>query len=148
MLYQLPDDLIQMIIFNLNNIHDVINLSSINKETYKVFDNNLYINWGRNLYSNEFWDKAQKRTPILSKPLLNMKMELLRLENFTNYQVKHGLELWTNQDFFNYWHSMENAFAFKKLKDLDYMNCISHINKDNPKLNSDYCLINIYHFQL
>ena len=145
MLCQLPDDLILMIIFNLNSIHDVINLSSINKATYKLFDDNLYIDWGRNQYSNEFWDRAHKRSPIVSKPLLNMKMELLRLDKFTDYQIRHGLELWTNEDFYKYWHSMENALALKKLKNLDYMNCkFLNLNQEATTWKDNYFLINIY----
>ena len=107
MIDQLPDDIILIIIYNLSDIYDIINLSQINKNMYKSLDNQIYTYWGRNLYSNKFWELAQKRTPIISKPLFSMKMELLRIENFQNYQKKYGYTPWNNTDFFKYWEAME-----------------------------------------
>ena len=64
----LPNDIIYAIIYNLITIYDVISLSSIDKTTHVFFDDNLYLYWGRNLYTKEFWDKAKLRTPITFKP--------------------------------------------------------------------------------
>lgn len=108
-----PNDIMFIIICNLTNIYEVINISSINKETYKLFDDNLYLYWGRNLYTKEFWDKARIRTPSVSKPLINMKMELLRIHNFQNHLKKHGFSMWNNEDFYKYWDSMEKIWSKK-----------------------------------
>ena len=80
---------------------------------YELLDNQIYIYWGRNLYSNKFWELAQKRTPIISKPLLCMKMELLRIDIFQSYQKKLGYTQWDNNDFYKYWDAMEKHY-FKK----------------------------------
>lgn len=105
----LPNDIIFIIICNLTNIYDVINLSSIDKKTYGLFDDNMYLYWGRNLYTKEFWEKAESRTPITYKPYINMKTELLRIEVFQKHLIKHGLEIWNNQDFYNYWECLEKS---------------------------------------
>jgi len=103
----LPLDIIFVIIYNLNNVHDVINLSAINQEIYCNFDDSIYLYWGRNLYTKEFWDSASMRSPIISKPLTSMKTELLRIEIFQNHLIKHGMEMWTKEDFYKYWECLE-----------------------------------------
>jgi hypothetical protein len=113
MIDKLPDDLILLIIYNILDINNIINLSIINKTMYKCFDDTIYIHWGRNLYSNEFWNKAQKRTPIISCPLFSMKMELLRIAKFHDYQKTLGFTLWNNEDFFKYWDAMEKIKLIK-----------------------------------
>ena len=104
-----PTDIIFLIICNLTNIYDVINLSSIDKETYRLFDDSLYLHWGRNLYTKDFWDKAEQRTPITYKPYTNMKTELMRIEVFQNHLIKHGMEMWNKEDFYNYWEGLEKS---------------------------------------
>ena len=111
MFYLLPDDIIYSILLMIDNINYIINISNINTITYKLIDNNFYNVWGRYIYTNEFWNKAEKRSTILSKPLLNMKMELLRIDNFNNYQKKHGYELWEKEDYYAYWKSLELAYG-------------------------------------
>ena len=82
---KLPPDIIYSIIINFTNIHDIINLSIINKDTYTIFDDYIYMYWGRYIYTNDFWEKPQQRSPKVSRPLLNMKLELIRINNFTTY---------------------------------------------------------------
>ena len=112
MLDQLPIDLILMILYKITNINNVINVSMVNKNMWELLDNNIYIYWGRNLYSNEFWNRANKRSSIISKPLINMKMELLRIENFQNCQKRFGYPLWNNEDYYIYWETMENYIKY------------------------------------
>ena len=44
-----------------------------------------------------------------------MKLELLRLNNFEKIQRKNGHELWKNEDYYNYWNSMEKFSPQKKI---------------------------------
>lgn len=106
----LSNDTILCIILQLKNIQDLMNLSSIDKNMFEIFGNNLYIDWGRNLYSAEFWNRASQRTSCISKPLCNMKMELLRIDNFQKHIVKHRHEMWTSEDFYSYWSSLEKIW--------------------------------------
>jgi hypothetical protein len=118
----IPIDTLLVIIFNLTNICDVINLSTANKSIYELFDNNQYFYWGQNLYSKVFWDKAKLRTPIISKPLINMKLELMRIDRFQQYNIKHGYQRWDNEDFYAYWKSLE--MYIKNRKTALNINCV------------------------
>ena len=109
----LSNDLILMITYNFTNIHDVINMVSADKTTNQLFDDIHYLYWGRNMYRNELWDRAKKRTKIYIKPYINMKMELLRIYNYQNCLVKHGFEQWTNEDFYQYWETLETHIKTK-----------------------------------
>jgi hypothetical protein len=132
----LYEDLLLLLLYNLTDITDVINLSTIDQNTNKSINNDIYIWWGRNMYSTEFWNRANNRSSIVSKPLLNMKMELLRIKKFTDFQIKYGQEVWTKDDYYKYWNSMEK-FVDKKLHfkntDIDY-----HLEfNSKSKLNSE-----------
>ena len=107
MIDKLPCDIIYEIIYILDNIHDVINFASLNKKTHIFFDNKCYTFWGRHIYTNIFWDKAILRPIILSKPLPNMRLELLRLNNFDNHNKKYGFEIWKIEDYYKYWKAIE-----------------------------------------
>ena len=109
-------DIIEIIILHFSNLIDVINLSNTNKYLNLLFNDRLYTSWGRYIYSDEFWLKAKSRTPILSKPLPNMKLELLRLYNFEKEQLKYRHQLWSKKDYYMYWHSLEenNNKSLKK----------------------------------
>jgi hypothetical protein len=72
-----------------------------------MLDNNIYTLWAQFIYSPEFWIKAEKRSPIVSKPLQNIKLELVRLENFNNFNRKQRLKLWKNEDYYKYWEILE-----------------------------------------
>jgi len=110
---KLPDDIIYTILFLINNIHDVINVSNINNNMYNILDDEFYTIWARHYYTNEFWDKAILRSPFLSNPLPNMRMELLRLNNFDNFNKQHGLQRWKNEDYYLYWETMEKNLSYK-----------------------------------
>jgi len=137
MFNKIYDDLLLMILFNLTNINDIINLSEINTVIYKSINNDIYIEWGRNLYSKNFWDRATKRRPIHSKPLPNMKMELLRIQRFNDVQIKHGHQLWSKEDYYKYWDSMEEGDTVASLTpstpELRYQDL-----RDGNQLNIDW----------
>jgi len=110
----LCEDLLLLLLLNLTNINDIINFSVTNKSIYRFINNNTYIEWGKEIYSTEFWIKANKRTIAISKPCINMKMELLRLQNYNELQNKYGHEKWSKEDYYKYWDSMEKS-SYKKL---------------------------------
>ena len=111
----LYDDLLLLLLCNFTNINDVTNFASINNEIHLSVNNDMYINWGRNMYTKNFWNKAKKREPRNSKPLSNMRLELLRIDNFQKNNIRFGYEPWTNDDFFKYWESIDNFVVKKKL---------------------------------
>jgi hypothetical protein len=112
----LCEDLLLLLLLNLTNINDIINFSATNNSIYQLINNNIYIEWGKQMYSTEFWIRANKRTITISKPCINMKMELLRLQCFTDLQNKYGHEKWTKEDYYKYWTTMEKVMAEKSLK--------------------------------
>ena len=105
-LNQLSDDLLLNIYF-LIDINDIINISQCNKYFYKNIDEIIYWNWGKNKYSLEFWKKAFSRTPSLSRPLMSMKAELIRIHLFQKSLKIKGFQEWDNNDFYIYWYSCE-----------------------------------------
>lgn len=111
----LYEDLLLLILFNLTNINYIINFSIINQVTYNSINNDIYIEWGKNMYSKEFWNRANKRTITISNQCINMKMELLRIQNFTDLQIKHFQERWTKEDYYKYWDSMEKIYTESKI---------------------------------
>ena len=80
MIETIPFDIIQIIIYHVNNIYCVINFSSINKYFYNNINDKFYFYWAINKYTQEFWIKAYNRDPIISKPLATMKHELLKIQ--------------------------------------------------------------------
>ena len=136
MLTILPYDILYLIIYNLKNIYDVINLSSINKELYLYFDDTTYLYWGRNLYTKEFWHKAKQRSPSTYKPYINMKIELLRIEYFQSKLIKNGMEVWDREDCYKYWESLEKYIIHKR-NVLIYSNTSNsdYINENNINTN-------------
>jgi hypothetical protein len=111
----LYEDLLLLILFNLTNINDIVKLSTINNSMNQFINNDIYIEWCINIYSKEFWNRANKRTIAISKPYINMKMELLRLHNFTDLQNEYGHEKWTKDDYYKYWDTMEKIYTDKKI---------------------------------
>ena len=110
---QLPYDIIFSLLSMFDDINDIINIACINKAIYNLLDDRFYTSWGRRIYSDEFWNIAEKRNPILSNPLPNMKLELLRINNFNNYQIKLGYEIWSNEDYYMYWKCIDNVYNSK-----------------------------------
>ena len=109
MFNKLYNDVFLLILFNLTTIDDIISLSESSKCLNNKIDNYIYLQWGRYTYTNDFWNRALQRNPIVSKPLGNIKLELLRIKNFTELQIKNGHEPWNKKDYYKYWNSMENC---------------------------------------
>ena len=114
MLNKLPYDIMQIILLQFDNIYDIINISNTNKEINNLLDDKFFTLWGKHIYSIDFYDKAHNHRSILSNPLPNMKIELLRLNKFNKYQRIHGFELWKNEDYYMYWENMEKAYFSKR----------------------------------
>ena len=106
----LYEDVLLIILYNFTNVKYIINFSTINKATYKTINNNIYIEWAKNMYSSELWNRANKQTVYISKPFINMKLELLRLHNFTRLQIKNNQETWTKEVYYKYWNTMEKIY--------------------------------------
>lgn len=100
----LNDDIICYLSFKLN-LNDLLNFSIINKNNYKILDNNFYINFAINQFSYEFWLKAYRRPKYHSKPLKNIKMELIRIENFQKNLDNLNINRWSKKDFYDYWNN-------------------------------------------
>jgi len=107
MFNKLYNDVFLLILFNLTNLDNIISLSESNRYLNNKIDNYIYLEWGRYIYTNDFWNRAIQRNPIVSKPLANIKLELLRIKNFTELQIKNGYQPWNKQDYYKYWNSME-----------------------------------------
>lgn len=112
MLPTLHGDLITYI-SNYLKLQDIVNLKQINKECNNIFDNLYFSQYASFLYSKQFWEKASNRNPILSNPLKNLQQELLRIEKFNNSLIKSQQLPWTEQQFFEYWESIEIYFNQK-----------------------------------
>ena len=105
-MFNLPDDIL-LKIYLILNIKDLVSFSCINKFCYKIINDNIYWEWGKNKYSLEFWQKAQNRSIQISKPLITMKAELKRIHLF-QYSLKlKGHQEWNNNDFYIYWYGCE-----------------------------------------
>ena len=102
-------DIIELIVLNLSDIRDIINFSISNKFINKTIEDGLFTSWARKKYSDQFWNKAKERTPILSKPLVNMKYELIRIYKFELIQLKYCNQQWSSEDYYLYWSSLEES---------------------------------------
>ena len=77
-------DIIRDIAINLD-FKEVLNLTLVNKHIYNSLDNLFFKNLAISYYTREFWIKAKKRPINYSRPLDNMKLELIRIDNFQNH---------------------------------------------------------------
>lgn len=102
----LDDDMLYYMSFKLD-LNDLLNFSIINKNNYKVFDNRFYINYAINQFSYEFWLRAYKRPIFYSKPLKNIKMELIRIEHFQRGLDNLNINRWSQKDFYDYWYNYD-----------------------------------------
>lgn len=100
----LNDDILREIAFKLN-FETILNFSLANKKTYIVFDDIFYKNLAFELWSHIFWIKASLRPIKKSKPLKDMKKELIRIEFFQKHLDSLNKKRWTKKDFYNYWKS-------------------------------------------
>lgn len=114
MIDKLPSDILFNILFIYNDVNEIINISCVNREIFKTLDNNFYIYWAYHRYTDEFWKRDDKHYKILYKPFTNMKLELLRLNQFDKILRKNGYELWKNEDYYKYLNGMEITLSTKK----------------------------------
>lgn len=115
----LPNDLLILISYNLN-LTDIVALKQTNKECNTCFNDIFFQTYACSLYTKQFWEKADKRNPIISNPLRNMQQELLRIQNFNNVLIKKGFDPWTENEFILYWEGLEECFNNK----IEKKNCI------------------------
>ena len=123
----LPTDCLLLITYNLDSIFDVNSLISSSKELVNLYTDLFYLDWGRNRYTKNFWDKAERRTKCLTKPYINMKNELIQIEIFQNLLIKKKTPKWNNQDFFKYWEALEINYQKK-------LSCKGSCTPLNPSL--------------
>ena len=94
------------IIINISDnliLLDIIKLSVTNKNFHQMFDENFYKILAIKYYTKGFWHKAYQRPKHFSKPLKNIKMELIRIEKFQLMLDKLNIKRWRQKDFYEYW---------------------------------------------
>ena len=106
MLLNLPLDLILNIFYILDNVNDIINITTLNLYLYQNIDDSYFYSWGIKQYTKDFWIKASMRTKSISKPLKTMKLELIRLQRFIDCIKLQNMK-WTNKDFYDFWNILE-----------------------------------------
>ena len=106
MLLNLPLDLILNIFYILDNVNDIINITTLNLYLYQNIDDSYFYSWGIKQYTKDFWIKASMRTKSISKPLKTMKLELIRLQRFIDCIKLQNMK-WTNKDFYDFWNMLE-----------------------------------------
>ena len=111
----LNDDLYILISKNLN-LNDIISLKLTNNEFNNCFNDNFFNIYAFSLYTKAFWQKAEKRNPILSNPLRTMQQELLRIQNFNKILSQKGYNPWSEEEFINYWERQDKYFNKVNLK--------------------------------
>jgi hypothetical protein len=112
----LPDDVLLLISYYFNTVKYVNNLSSINTDLYNRCDDLFYLNWGNNMYTKDFWDKASKRSKFIIKPYISMKNELVRIEIFQNTLKRKNMQKWDKHDFYTYWNNLEEILTKKQIQ--------------------------------
>tara|TARA_Y100000592_G_C5298856_1_gene234481 strand:+ start:311 stop:634 length:324 start_codon:yes stop_codon:yes gene_type:complete len=103
----LNDDIIRYIALQLN-LKDILNLNSTCKIFNLCLDHNFFKYIAIQIYSKEFWEKAELRPIITSNPLNCMKKEIIRIERFQKQLIKHEKKPWSKIDFYNYWNTVDN----------------------------------------
>ena len=103
---KLDIDVITLICDNLN-FNDILNFSIINKFCYFSIDELFYKKKAYEYYGQEFWTKAYNRPWYYSKPLKNIKLELIRIDNFQKRLESLNFKIWTQKDFYNYWKTID-----------------------------------------
>lgn len=108
----LNNDIIYYLSFKLD-FNSLLNFSIIDKNNYKLFDNKFYKYYAIKIFTYDFWIKAEKRPIMYSNPLKNIKMELIRIENFQKNLDNINIKRWTQKDFYDYWKHYDE-YCFKK----------------------------------
>jgi len=114
MLDRFPLDIVIYITNYLDNISDLFILISTNYDLYKMIDDSYFNLWAVEHFGKKFWNLANKRTKSISLPLQSMKLELIRIGKF-QIMLKNNNIRWTNQDYYNYWQTLENIRINKKV---------------------------------
>lgn len=102
MINRLNADIIRNLAYYLD-LFSVLNLSIVDKCTYKYFDEIFYKSYAIYIFGDIFWIKASMRPIIESKPLKTYKAELIRIETFQKVLDRLNYKRWTQKDFYNYW---------------------------------------------
>ena len=95
-------DVLREISYKLN-LETILIFSLVNKHIYSALDDSFYKNLAINYFGRDFWVKAYSRPPRTSKPLKNMKRELIRIEFFQKNMDALNLNRWIKKDFYDYW---------------------------------------------
>ena len=101
-MFNLDYDIIRQISYKLN-LECILLFSMVNKSIYNALDTIFYKNLALNYFGRDFWIKAYLRRPYISKPLKNMKRELIRIEFFQRNMDILNVNRWTKKDFYDYW---------------------------------------------
>lgn len=108
-LTSLPDDAVNRICSNLS-LHDMYNVIQVCNRLGSVFCNCdlMWYEIACREYSKEFWDKASKRNKKISLPEGSFYKELKRLKNFESMLLKEGFNLYTIEQYYFYWETLES----------------------------------------
>ena len=101
-MFNLDYDVLREISYKLN-LDSILNFSLVNKQIYSALDNVFYKNLAYNYFDRNFQTKAYLRPPKSSKPLKNIKRELIRIELFQRNMDALNINRWVKKDFYNYW---------------------------------------------
>ena len=101
-MFNLDYDVLREISYKLN-FESILIFSLVNKQIYSALDNVFYKNLAYNYFDRNFWTKAYLRPPRSSKPLKNLKRELIRIELFQRNMDALNINRWVKKDFYNYW---------------------------------------------
>ena len=106
------------LLFDYLKLPDYYNLIQINS-SFRIFfenlDQYLWFKIAVNEYTLFFWEQALLRNPLISKPLNNYKLELLRLRNFEHCLLRYNLNKFELKDYFSLWKSLDQTFYNQKL---------------------------------
>lgn len=106
-MYNLDYDILREISYKLN-FESILIFSLVNKQIYSALDNNFYRNLAYNYFGRDFWIKAYLRPLQTSKPLKNIKKELIRIEFFQRKMDALNINRWVKKDFYDYWLYIDN----------------------------------------
>lgn len=101
-MFNLDYDVLREISYKLN-LDSILIFSLVNKQIYSALDNVFYKNLAYNYFDRNFWTKAYLRPPHRSKPLKNIKRELIRIELFQKNMDALNVNRWVKKDFYDYW---------------------------------------------
>ena len=99
----LNDDIVIEITRHMD-IKTLLIYNNLNRNIFKLLDNNFYKILAYKMYTKEFWYKAMLRPIYLSNPLILWKYEIKRIEKFQNRMIEVYNKRFTNQEFYNYWN--------------------------------------------